>query len=443
MERETLSKFGVLLLILSSLGCAVYFSRPLPPSGKTVIRFLTYETGQGQMDMVNAIKRDFEKANPDIEVQVEFNSMARDKIYVETASGTEPDAFYAVTDDIPRLAIKGAIEPLNELIARDKASNLNIYFPEVVNALRYAPPYLKIPRAKQELYAYPIHFSTDILFYNKDLFEKAGVPFPTDKWTWAQMIEAARKLTVKDDRGRITQFGMFLPDTATTIEGNGGHVFNSDYTRCLIASPQALEAVETLRALRFKDHIAPTPAQVQETSSMQMFKLGQIAMLPGRTYMTVDFNKITDFKYDATLMPGMKFNVERLAVGGVCISRHSDAQHKAAAYRWAKFYCSPEGGQAILGCEKNCVTAVKALALSPKYFLKPPPANSRVLVDSLYDSRITIPPIVGASEYINGIATPSTDDMLRTEHMDIAAALRNYQAATNKLLAKEPKGPTR
>ena len=440
MERETLSKIGVLLLILSSLGCAIYFSRPLPPSGKTVIRFLTYETGPAQMDMVNAIKRDFEKGNPDIEVQVEFNSMARDKIYVEAASGTEPDAFYAVTDDIPRLALKGAIEPLNALIAKDKASNLDIYFPEVVDALRYAPPYLKIPQAKQELYAYPIHFSTDILFYNKDVFRKAGVPLPTDTWTWNQMIDAARKLTVKDKEGNITRFGMFLPDPATTIEGNGGHVFNSDYTKCLIASPEGIEAIETLRNLRFRDHVAPTPAQVQETSSMQMFKLGQVAMLPGRTYMTVDFNKITDFKYDATLMPGMKGRLERLAVGGVCVSRKSDAVHKAAAYRWAKYYCSPTGGQAVFGHEKNCVTAVKSLALSPDYFLKPPPDNSRVLVDSLKDSRITIPPIFGASEYINGIATPRFDDILRIEKLDVAAELRKYQDETNKLLAKEPKG---
>ena len=439
MERETLGKFGVLLLILTSLGCAIYFSQPLPPTGKTVIRYLTYETGPAQMALVNKIKGDFEKANPDVEVQVEFNNTARDKIYVEMASGTAPDTFYAVTDDLPRLAVKGAIEPLDKWIARDKTADLGIYFPKVLNSLRYDPPYLKLPIEKQHLYAYPIHFSTDVLFYNKDIFKRANLPLPTPDWTWGQMIDAARKLTKKDSDGRVTQFGMFLPDTATTIEGNGGHIFNNDYTKCLISSPEAVQAVETLRNLRFKDNIAPTPAQVQETSSMQMFKLQQVAMLPGRTYMTVDFNKITDFQYDAALMPGMKKNVERLAVGGMCISRAANPKQKAAAYRWAKFYCSPEGGQATLGCEKNCVTAVKALALSPKFFLKPPPANSKVLVDSLKDSRITIPPIVGASEYINKIATPSIDDMLRFEDMDINAALRKYEAETNKLLAKEPK----
>lgn len=440
MEREPLAKAGIIALIVTSLGSAVYFSRPLPPTGKTVIRFLTYETGPAQMALVNKIKAGFEKENPDVEVQVEFNNMARDKIYVEAASHTAPETFYAVTDDIPRLAIKGAIEPLNEWIAADKSADLSIYFPEVVRALRYSPPYKHIPIDKQELYAYPIHFSTDVLFYNKDMFDKAHIPYPTDKWTWAQMVDAAKKLTIRDADGRVQQFGIFIPDANSAIESNGGHVFNADYTKCTISSPEAVEAMTELCNFRFKYKISPTPAQVQESSSVQMFKLGKLAMLPGRTYMTVDFNKITEFKYDAALMPGMKKNVERLAVGGVCMSREADKKHKAAAFRWAQYYCSPKGGQAILGCEKNCVTAIKALAYSPKFFMQPPPANSRVLVDSLKDSQITVPPIKGASEYLNKIRNPQVDDMERTENIDLKKALQKFQDDTNKLLLDEPKG---
>lgn len=449
MEREPLAKAGILALIISSLGSAVYFSQPLPPTGKTVIRYLTYETGPAQMALVNQIKDGFEKANPDVEVQVEFNNMARDKIYVEAASRTAPETFYAVTDDIPRLAIKGAIEPLNKLIAADKSADLSIYFPQVVRALRYAPPYKHIPIDQQELYAYPIHFSTDVLFYNKDMFDAAHIAYPTDKWTWSQMVDAAKKLTIRDTDGHVKQFGIFVPDANSAIESNGGHVFSADYTRCLISSPEAVEAMTELRDFRFKYNISPTPAQVQESSSVQMFKLGQLAMLPGRTYMTVDFNKITTFKYDVALMPGMKKNVERLAVGGVCMSRDPDPNHvetgwdrvhKNAAYRWMKYYCSPQGGQAVLGCEKNCVTAVKAYAYSPKFFLQPPPANSRVLVDSLKDSQITVPPILGASEYLNKIRNPQVDDMLRDEHGDLKQALQKFQNDTNKLLLNEPRG---
>ncbi len=440
MERESLSKFGVLFLVLSSLGLVFYYSRPLPPSGKTVVRFLTYETGPAQMALVRAIEARFEEENPDVDIQPEFNSLARDKIYVEAASGTSPDTFYAVTDDIPKMAVKGTIEPLGKWYANDPSARLDPYFEEVVDALRYAPPYKKVPIKEQEIWAYPVHFSTDILFYNRDAFQRAGVPEPTDDWTWNDMVEAAKKLTKRDRSGRTTQFGLFLPDPTTTIQSNGGDIFTSDYSRCIINSPESLEAINEMKRLRFDLKVAPDPAQVQGTSSMQMFKLGQLAMLPGRTYMTVDFNKITDFEYDAALMPGMKKRVERLAVGGLCMSRDLSDKQKEAAWRWIKFYCSPDGGQKLLGKEKNCVTAVREYAWSPEYFMQPPPRNGRVFVTSLKNSVITTPPIVNASEFMNAVRNSMFDDMLRDRKSNVPAMLRTFEDRTNEILSREP-GP--
>lgn len=440
MERDFASRVGVIFLILSSLGLVFYYSRPLPPSGKTVVRFLTYETGPAQMALVRDIVERFEAENPDIDVQPEFNSLARDKIYVEAASGTSPETFYAVTDDIPKMAVKDTIEPLGPWFEKDRSARLGPYFNEVVDALRYAPPYERKPLNEQEMWAYPVHFSTDILFFNRDIFRRAGVPEPTDDWTWADMLEAARKLTRRSASGHITQFGIFLPDPNTAIQSNGGEVFNPDYTRCIINTPESIEAINELKRMRFDLKIAPDPAQVQGTSSMQMFKLGQLAMLPGRTYMAVDFNKITDFEYDVALMPGMKQRVERLAVGGLCMSRKISDKQKEAAWRWIKFYCSPEGGQQLLGKEKNCVTAVRDFAWSPEYFMQPPPKNGRVFVTSLKDSVITTPPIVNAAEYLNAVRNPLFDDMLRSRDSDVPALMRAFQDRTNAILRQEP-GP--
>lgn len=449
MDRDTFSKFGTLFFILSALWAVFFYSdyglfrtpegwtvrRPNSAQKKTVVRFLTYETGPEQMALVSEIERRFEEENPDIDVQVEFNNQARDKIYVELASGTAPDTFYAVTDDLPRLAHKGAIERLNPWIEKDPEADLSIYFPKVVNSLQFPQNSGNVLK-EGNLYAYPIHYSTDVLFYNEDAFKKAGIPLPDNDWTWEEMMDAGRKLTIRDGKGRVKQFGLFMPDLDATIRSNGGEVFNKDYTRCVINNPAALEAVNALRDMRFKENIAPNPAQVQETSSTQMFKLGQVSMLPGRTYMVVDFNKIKDFKYNVTLMPGMKRNVQRLAVGGVAMSKQSKV--KEAAFRWARFYCSPEGGMQSLSKVKNCVTAVKEHAYSPDYFLQAPPTNCEVLVTSLEDAEITVPPIVNAAEYLNRIRTPKFDDMLRLKNANIAKMLKEYEDETNKLLATEP-----
>jgi multiple sugar transport system substrate-binding protein len=439
MVREILGKVFTLLLVVSAIGLVVYYSRPLPPTGKTLVRFLTYETGQQQMEIVNEIVRRFEAENPDIEIEVEFNARARDKLYVEMASGTSPDTFYVVTDDIPRLSQKGAIESLNEWVRNDPTADMSVFFPRTVNALQYPPNETDVLQWGGDLYAYPIHFSTDVLFYNKDAFDEGGVAYPTDDWTWDDMVSAARKLTKRDAMGRILRFGMFMPDSNSTILSNGGAIFNDDYTECVIYNDAAIEAVTAIRDLRFVERVAPTPADVQETASMQMFQREQLAMLPGRTYMAVDFGRIEAFRWDAALMPGMKMNVDRLAVGGIAMSK--DSKNKEAAWRWMKFYCSPDGGGDVLGRLKNAVTAIEWMANHPDYFLQPPPDNARVFIDSLNDAYITVPPIVNAAEYMNRIRNPMIDDMLRAPNTNIPAMLKEFQDETNKLLATEPPMP--
>lgn len=439
MDRDTFTKIGAALLFVSALALTFYYSRPLPPSGKTVVRFLTYETGPAQMALTEEIKRRFEAENPDIEVQIEFNRTAQDKIYVEMASGTSPDTFYLVTGAIPRLAMKGAIEPLNAWYARDTSVSLNDYFPKVVQALRYAPAAAHIPPDKQDLWAAPIHFSTNVLFYNKDLFDKAGVPYPTDDWTWDDMVAAARKLTKRDAQGRVRQFGLFTPESVPTLLSNGADIFNADYTRCVIDNPRAVEAIQRMRDLRFKFKVAPDPAEAQGTSSTQMFKLGQLAMLPGRTWMTVDFNKITDFKYDVALTPAMRKRVDALAVGGMAMSRRISPKQKEAAWRWMKFFTSKGGGQELLGKEKNCVTAVEDYAWSEDYFMQAPPRHCRPYVTSLEGSVLNAPPVVCGQEYSAAIFSPAMDNLLRDPNMDIAATLKQCQDETNALLKQEPK----
>ncbi|GEM_PF-1862665 len=434
MIRDTVSKYSFLFFLATAVFAVFYFSRPLPPSGKTVVRFLTYEIGQEQMNLVRKIETEFERLNPDIEVQVEFNSRAQNQIYVEFASGTGPDTFYAVGTDIPRLASKNAIEPLTNWFAKDPTADPSIFFEQAVDVLRYPPPGPKHPREQTGIFSYPVHFSTDVLFYNEDLFLKAGMPFPDDSWTWARFTDAARRLT--NTRGKQKVFGMFLPDPTMTIWSNGGSTFNADYTRSVVYSPEAVEAIEELRRLRWVDRVAPSPAQIQESNSMQMFKLGQLAMLPGRTYMTVDLNKVEDFRYNVCMMPGMKKKASRLAVGGICMSTQS--KNKEASWRWMKFYCSPEGGGRILGELKNCVTAIREYAYSPDYFMKPPPKNNRPMVDSLYHSLPVLPPVVGAPEYSLRISVPMFDEMLRLEKADVPAMLKQMQDETNLLLEKEP-----
>lgn len=423
MDRDGLSKIGLLAVLVSavSLPFLSLRNRAGAEEGKVTLRYMTYETGKEQQELVNEIVRRFEQKFPNVKVLVEFNSNARRKLYVDLASGTAPDVFYSVSDDIPRMAARGVIMNQTPQVKKDKV-DFSGYFPQTVTGLQW----------NGDLYAFPIHYSTDVLFYNKKLFDEAGLAYPNDRWTWDDYVNAAKTLTKRDRNGNVEVFGTTLPDPSTSIAANGGSQFNGDYTRSNIANPAAEGAIRNLMELRDTLKVAPSPEQLQDTSTTKLFQTGKVAMMPGRTYMVIDFNKsITDWEYDVALVPPMKKRAVRLAVGGTCIAARS--AHPKEAWEFAKFYGSESGGLQVLGSQKNCVPAVKTLAYSPKYFLQGPPKNNRIFVDSIEDAVILTPPIVNCTEYMTRIRDPIYDQVLRGT-MPIQAGLQKIQADTNKLL---------
>lgn len=423
--RDNFSRIVLLLVLATAFGLP-FLSLPhsrADADGRVVLRYMTYETGKQQQDLVNEIVRRFEAAHPDIKVEVEFNSDARKKLYVDLASGTAPDVFYAVSDDIPRMAARDVILDQTPLVERD-GIDFKGYFTKTVDGLKW----------DGRLYAFPIHYSTDVLFYNRDLFDAAGIAYPSDDWTWDDYIAAARQLTKRGPDGRVEVFGTALPDPTVAIASGGGSEFNADYTRSTIASPESARALRNLLDLRDRYHVAPTPQQLQDSSPTQLFDTGRVAMMPGRTYMVIGFNeRIKNFKYDVALMPPMERRAARLAVGGTCIA--ASTRHPEEAWKFATFYGSETGGLEVLGSEKNCVPAVKSLAYSPNHFLTTPPDNARIFVDSIEDAVILTPPIVGCTEYMTRIRTPIFDQIMLGK-IPIETGLKQIERDANRLLEK-------
>ena len=99
-------------------------------------------------------------------------------------------------------------------------------------------------------YGLPRDFQTIVLFYNKDLFDAAGVAYPTDDWTLQDLRDAAQKLTVdKDGDGVNDQWGfstdlwdMELFWSSAVCGAAAARVLSPDYTKTLIGEPNARAA---------------------------------------------------------------------------------------------------------------------------------------------------------------------------------------------------------
>ena len=110
--------------------------------------------------------------------------------------------------------------------------------------------------------------NTTVFFYNKTLFQRAGVPEPTERWTWDDLLDAARKLTRADG----SQWGInvgtgFEGQLLTFIWSAGGDYINKERTRTTMDDPGTLEGLQWVADLFLRHRVAPA---------------GRDALYPGR-----------------------------------------------------------------------------------------------------------------------------------------------------------------
>ncbi|MCX7918329.1 MAG: extracellular solute-binding protein [bacterium] len=419
-------KLSYCLLFALSIITTQSFCQDSSGNKPVTIRYLTYETAHQQIVGIKRIIAEFEKLHPNIRVQLEPNAEASRIFLVEMASGTPPDVMYLVGTFLAQLVAKNAVLDLTPFIEQDQI-DMSIFYPQVRDVLTF----------NGKLYAYPIHFSTNVIFYNRKLFDQAGIPYPDETWTWDDYKAAATKLT-KDTNGdgKIDQFGTLIPDSRILIASFGGTFFNADLTKCTINSPEARKALAWGMSMYGKE--APTVAQLSDTSDMQLFENGRLGMFIGRTWQLVKLTEtMNPDEWDVAPMPKGARRISVLAVGGHCITRGS--KHPKETWEFIKFYSSAEG-QKLLGVQKNCVPANIEVATDTNYFLCPPPRSIKLFIDSLSYSIVDIPDTPWKTELLTRVWNPIFEK-IRMNAMPIDTGLAELQEKTNIFLSEFAKRP--
>ncbi len=342
----------VVLLLLG--GCA------RPTDNRVEITYQTIETLPEQQTLHQKIVAEFEKSHPQIRVRVIYDTSKFQKLNVQLAGRAAPDLFYYVVDRLPALAQRGQVADLTE----EFSSLADQFYPEVVGSCR----------VNGKLGMVPFHYSTDILFYNRDWFERAGEPVPDESWDWQKFSDVAARLAAR----RQVRIPTVLPRPLLLVQSFGGVLFADG--KCVVNSPESIAALQFYRDLVARG-IAPTTAamgEVEAFDGVNLFRDGKIPLLVGRTYMLTEFDHIGDFRWDVAPVPKGRVRWSRLSVGGNCV--WSGTKHPQEAWEFARFYST--AGAKIAAKSRNAIPALKVAAASAHF----PPAMMEALKYSHLDN---------------------------------------------------------
>jgi multiple sugar transport system substrate-binding protein len=323
----------------------------------------------------------FQQAHPKIGVQLQYvpgQSDYRQRLATAFASGQPPDVMLLNYRRFGAFVAEGGLTPLtNYLTASDVIAEADFY-PEVVESF-----YLH-----GELWCIPQNLSSLVVYYNKDLFDAAGLPYPADDWTHADFLAAARALTQDvDGDGRTDQYGVGIEPSifrlAPFIWQFGGELVDNPAqpTRLLLDSPEALAAFQWFVDLQVKEHVVPDAVAEAGEASESRFLNGRLAMYFNSRRGVPTYRTITGFEWDIAPLPQGEQAAGILHSDGYCMA--ANTAHKEAAWTFIEFANSATG-QTLIAQSGRTVPSLIEVAESDA-FLSPslPPANGRIFLTTI------------------------------------------------------------
>jgi multiple sugar transport system substrate-binding protein len=271
------------------------------------------------------------------------------------------------------------------------------------------------------------------LFYNKKLFDAAGVAYPDDTWDWAKLIEVGKKLTVdKNGDGKPDQWGLYTETTdmenywSSLVWQNGGDILAPDGKSTVLDTPEASGGIQFLSDLIWKEKVVPDPALFAETGDA--FEQGKAAMeINGSWLVATDEAAGLDFGI-APLPKGPAGMATSINPTGAVISKTSKSPD--AAWAFVKYLASPAAQEKIM--------ALKASLPANKEVLAGPFASSfdgaAVLANALTYAHLK-PSFKGYDAFATALQGELDPHVFSAPDETAAAAIDNVKAQLNQILA--------
>lgn len=376
---------------------------------ETTIRYFTFSAAPDHLEDLDTIVAAFEEANPGINVEVETAPFADyfTLLQADLVGGDAPDVFEINYENFVTYAANDTMLDVSSYISADAP-----FYPRALEVFQYDGAQLALPET----------FSTVLLFYNADLFDAAGIEYPTADWTWDDARAAATAIRAL---GSDT-WGIFSPVQFWEFYKKAGQngecqFFNEDMTESTVNSPACVATLEGMISF-LNDDLMPTAAELSGVSDGDLFNSGKLGMIVTGIWM---FGAFADapFAWDVQIEPAINQHAHHFFTNGVAVSATTANAEAAAA--WAQFLTSSE-----VAANVRVESAWELPALDqPEYFeaylSQTPPANRAAVFQAL-ESPVTPPVIERQNEMqdaVNALIVRAADgEITAQEALDQAKA---------------------
>lgn len=366
----------VVVLILGIVALLSGCGAPAAPSG--TVSFMVWGD-PAEKTAYETLVSAFKQKQTGIDIQITHipgQTDYRKRLATDFAAGQPADIVLLNYRRMGSFAAKQAIEPLESYLERSSVIKEADFYPETIAPFRYNGSLMCIPQ----------NVSSLVVYYNKQLFDQAGIAYPGDRWSWDEFLTTAKALTKDTNNdGQIDQYGAGVEPSlirvAPFVWQNGGELVSPADKPAQLAldTPEALAAVQWFVDLQTKHHVVPDAVQEEAEDSESRFQNGRTAMFFESRRAVPTLREIETFDWDVAPMPQGTQPAGILHSDAYCMS--AKTQNKDAAWSFIEFANSPEG-QEIIAKTGRTVPSLKAVAES-EVFLESTekPQRSKVFLD--------------------------------------------------------------
>jgi multiple sugar transport system substrate-binding protein len=365
----------------------------------------------------------FSALNPSIKVKVSVADWTSywPKLQTDLAAGNAPDVFLMDGPLYPDYQTRGQLLDLSPYIAKDGFDTSQLVDLAVQD----------FTAADGHLYGLPRDLNTIALFYNKTMFDAAGLPYPDGTWDWTKLVEVATKLT-KTSAGKTSQWGFYTETSdmenywSSLVWQAGGDILSPDKKTVVIDTDQAAAGIQFLQDLIYKDKVMAQPVA---GGSGDAFENGQAALEADGSWL-VPTHQAAGINFGVAPLPkGPAGQATSVNPSGVVL--YKGTKSPDAAWEFIKCYTGPKL-QAMIASLKASLPANKQV-LTGQYATSFD--GGKTFADALTYAHLK-PSFKGYDEFSTALQDELDSKVFNDNTLSAKAALDEVTPALQKLLGQ-------